>query len=526
MKKNIEKKSTYKIVGIILLALLVFWGFNNSDKVSGFFSTINSFLSPIYIGILIAFIVNMVMRSLEQSMRNNDWGKLEEKKPKLIRPISLILSYLIFLVIIVLIIFLVVPDLARTVSSFIQDLPQTLSNLSRWFDSITIHNPNDTIGQFFRSSALSFNDIVQKFLNWLSGALAGISSAVISWVQSFISGIIKFFIGFVFSIYFLLFKEELTSGFKKLGYSILPEAWMDKLIQFFSLVQIIFSKFFIGQSKEALILGTLTFLSMVIFGFPYKLTIGVTTGFGAFIPYIGALLPGFIGALFIAVEEGIWRGLAFVVLIIVVQQIENNFIYPKVVGGQVGLPSLWAFTAVIYGSAISGLAGTVLAVPVATIIYVLITAWTNKRVLKKKIDPDKYRLRKEYGKYTEKKWQPTANQKAMQIVNSKEDFEKLDLDHDKDVEEPIEAEDILKQKAEKADEKSDQRYKQKLLDLDSVGEVVKEDLARAELIKKLSREHPTLSKRQIEELIPKIKAKARAEEKTQQDMDQKDKDSQ
>lgn len=298
MKKNIEKKSTYKIVGIILLALLVFWGFNNSDKVSGFFSTINSFLSPIYIGILIAFIVNMVMRSLEQSMRNNDWGKLEEKKPKLIRPISLILSYLIFLVIIVLIIFLVVPDLARTVSSFIQDLPQTLSNLSRWFDSITIHNPNDTIGQFFRSSALSFNDIVQKFLNWLSGALAGISSAVISWVQSFISGIIKFFIGFVFSIYFLLFKEELTSGFKKLGYSILPEAWMDKLIQFFSLVQIIFSKFFIGQSKEALILGTLTFLSMVIFGFPYKLTIGVTTGFGAFIPYIGALLPGFIGALF------------------------------------------------------------------------------------------------------------------------------------------------------------------------------------------------------------------------------------
>lgn len=377
---SLDKKTANRIIGIVFISLMLAWLVGHLDSLPSFLSAVSGLFSPLITGVFIAFIVNMPMRWIENKFFSKKWKRFEGQREKLARPISLLLSVLIFIIAIGLIIFMVMPDIIRTTTAFLQELPTTFNNLRVWFDDITIYNENPEISAIFSNFSISFNDLLQRLINWISTAMEIVVSSIVGWVQGAVSGLLNFFIGLVFSIYFLLFKEQLLREFKAVGYSTLTEGVMDRILSFGSLTNLVFSKFFSGTGLEALILGTMTFVSVMIFGFPFPTTISVITGVGAFIPIVGPFIGAIIGFILIAVEQGFMRGVFYVILIIVIEQIEYNLVYPRVVGASVGLSSFWTFAAVTFGTVFFGVSGTFLAVPVATLTYVLLEAWSKARL--------------------------------------------------------------------------------------------------------------------------------------------------
>ena len=395
----LDKKTANRIIGIVFISLILAWLVAHLSSLPVFISAVMSVLSPVLIGVVIAFIVNIPMRWFEQAFFSKPWKNADKQRGKMARPVSMILAYLFFLLLIGLVFFLLLPELVRTITSFIGELPDTFVRISNWFDNLTINNDNPEISALFSSMSVSFNDIMQRFINWLTGALSGISSAVLGWIQSAINGVLNLFLGLIFSFYFLGFKETILQEFKAIGFSALKESAMDKILTFGSLANVVFSNFFSGTAMEAIILTILTIIGMLIFNFPFALTISVITGISTFIPLMGAFLSAAIGFILIAVEGGLIEGVLFVVFIIVMQQIEYNLIYPRVVGSSVGLSSFWTFTSVALGTSLFGITGTILAVPVATIIYLILEAWTELRLERKSVAMSKVMGTVSYAEY-------------------------------------------------------------------------------------------------------------------------------
>jgi predicted PurR-regulated permease PerM len=208
--------------------------------------------------------------------------------------------------------------------------------------------------------------------------------------SSIFGGMIDFFLGFVFSVYILAQKEKLGSQLRKLLYAFLPEKAADKTLSIGSLAETTFSRFLSGQCLEAVILGLLFFIAMSIFRFPYALMISVLIGFTALIPIFGALIGCVIGAFLILIMNPV-TALWFILMFIIIQQIEGNFIYPHVVGGSVGLPSMWVLVAVTIGGSSFGVAGMLIFIPMTSVIYTLLREATNHRLRQRSISATKYK---------------------------------------------------------------------------------------------------------------------------------------
>lgn len=385
---TIDKTTSKRIVGIVAISLLLAWGIGHIDGAPKIFRYLVDVTLPVLVGGLIAFILNLPMRAIERSLFGKPWKSGKEKyRKRLARPISILLTLIITGTIIALIIFLVVPDIVKTVVSFFQSLPGAVQGINNWF--IKFSNENPQIASYLQASSFNINNLLNQFINWLYSASSQLATTVLGLISGTVTGLINFFIAVIFSIYFLARKEALFREFKSVGYSLLPEVYMDKLLQFTSLCSLIFSKFFAGQGIEALIFGTLTFFGLIIFRFPFPITISVLQMLGAFIPIVGAFISAAIGGVLIWVETSFIDALLFGLMILVIQQIEGNVIYPRVMGSQIGLPSFWVLVAVTCGTQLFGLVGTILAVPTTTIIYVLIQAWSNRRIMAKKVDPHK-----------------------------------------------------------------------------------------------------------------------------------------
>lgn len=385
---TIDKTTSRRIVGIVAISLLLAWGIGHIDGAPKIFQYIVNVTLPVLVGGLMAFILNLPMRAIERSLFGKPWKSDKEKyRKRLARPISILLTLIITGAIIALIIFLVVPDIVKTVVSFFQSLPGAVQGINNWF--IKFSNENPQIANYLQASSFNINNLLNQFINWLYSASSQLASTLLGLISGTVTGVINFFIAVIFAIYFLARKEALFREFKAVGYSLLPEVYMDKLLQFTSLCSLIFSKFFAGQGIESLIFGTLTFFGLIIFRFPFPITISVLQMLGAFIPIVGAFISAIIGGILIWVETSIIDALLFALMIIIIQQIEGNVIYPRVMGSQIGLPSFWVLVAVTCGTQLFGLVGTILAVPTTTIIYVLIQAWSNRRIMEKKVDPHK-----------------------------------------------------------------------------------------------------------------------------------------
>ena len=212
-----------------------------------------------------------------------------------------------------------------------------------------------------------------------------VASTTLGVTSSILSGFATFILALVFAIYMLADKENLTNQAKRLTYLIVPKKKVEGVLRVGKIANETFNKFIAGQVMEAFIIGILCFIGMLLLGLPYASTISVLVGFTALIPVFGALIGTFIGAVLIFVVDPI-GALIFIAYIIVLQQIEGNFIYPKVVGSSVGLPGIWVMLAVILGGSLFGLVGMLIGVPLFSVFYILLKDYSDKRLKNVKID--------------------------------------------------------------------------------------------------------------------------------------------
>ena len=346
---------------------LVWWLVNHFDLLLNILDTILGILSPILIGLILAFVLNLLLSPLERL-----WDKLflkENSRPivkKLRRPICLLLSFLIVLGIIFAVCFVVIPklgstvvDMVNTISAYVKTLDVRYDDLRATLEQYAITLPEIDLGK---------NDLLTKITDLLAKGGSALLNTTISVTTSVLSAVVNLLMGVVFSVYILAQKETLGRQIKRLLYAVFPEKRVTPFLAFLSRVSRTFSQFVTGQTIEAVILGTLVFLGMLILRLPFAPVIAVLVGVTALIPILGSWIGAIVGALLI-LPSSFMKAIWFGVFLIVLQQIEGNLIYPHVVGKSVGLPGIWVFFAVIVGSGLGGIAGMLLGVPVCAVIY-------------------------------------------------------------------------------------------------------------------------------------------------------------
>lgn len=389
---ELNKKNIRKILLIITYTILLCFAIIKFDILLNVLGYILNLLKPFIFGFCIAFILNIPLSRIENSFRKKDNKKkkvsnsrakheeLATKKQKRTNPklrvLSIILSLLIFIGIIFLTLFLVIPEFINTISIFKDSIPSAFNTCQEWARDLMSNNPEivEKINEF----KPDWQQIYDEAGTWIKSMASGIIGVSIDVIISIFSGIINFFMGIIFAVYMLMQKEKLTCQLKRVIRACMPEDKAQRLMYIGHVTNDTFKKFFGGQFVEAILLGVLCFIGMSIFKMPYALTISVLVGVTALIPVFGAFFGTAIGAILIlAVDpmQAIW----FVIFIIVLQQIDGNFIYPKIVGDSVGLPGIWVMLAVLVGGNSLGIIGMLIGVPIASVVYKLIREYVQKK---------------------------------------------------------------------------------------------------------------------------------------------------
>ncbi len=371
---ELNKDNIKKIIGIVAFGIGFYWLLNNLDGINGFFNRLIKLMFPFILGGVIAFVLNIPMTKIENFLKS----KIKKNSKLPVRTLSILISLVIFTVFVSVIAFLLIPELVDNIKLLLSNIPGFVSDIQKWALDLADNYPDvqKQIKDAFNTGT-NFNDIAVNVLNYvISGSL--------SFITSLISGLFTLFTAIVFAVYMLSQKEYLARGTKKILYAYLKEKHVNKILDIASLANRTFSKFISGQCVEAIILGCIFFVVMTIFRFPYALIISVLISITALIPMFGALIAMLIGAILIAVTS-LWKALLFIVVFQVIQQIENNFIYPKVVGKSVGLSAMWTLLAIILGGSLFGVVGMILGLPLASVLYAILRNETNQQLNEKKI---------------------------------------------------------------------------------------------------------------------------------------------
>ena len=321
-----------------------------------------------------AFILNVPMRRIEKLL-------LMKEKSKLGRPLSLCLTLILVIGVLLLVIFVVMPQLVETVLSLQNSIPVFLTRVKEAAESLFAQNPE--IADSISKIQIDWKSFMERVIEFLSTGAGTVLYSTVSAAMSIINGVTTFVIGLVFAIYILLQKEALSHQLQKVMEAFLPEGVVKRTLEILSLVSGTFSSFLTGQCLEAVILGSMFFLTLSFFQMPYALLIGVLIAFTALIPMFGAFIGCAIGAFLMLMVKPL-DALIFLIIFFVLQQIEGNFIYPHVVGNSVGLPSIWVLVAVTIGGSAMGVVGMLIFIPICSVLYALLREEVDQRLDKKK----------------------------------------------------------------------------------------------------------------------------------------------
>lgn len=370
-----EKNEIKKWVMLILVAVISYWVINNLEMIGSGISRFISVLFPFILGGFLAFILNIPMSKIEKFFLKR--VKSKDLKP-VIRVVSIVLSLMLLIGIVGIVAFLLIPELVTNIESLINNIPMLMEKVETFVLDLLDRYPDiqKEFAKLFNETA-DTSAILSDLLNY-------VISGAINFVSNLVSGIIAIFTAIVFAIYMLSQKEYLIKGFKKLLYAYLNKNVADKIVEIGNLSNSIFSKFIFGQCVEAVILGSIFFVVLSLLKFPYALLISVLTTVTALIPIFGAIMAMIVGAILIAINNPI-QALIFIVVFQMIQQIEGNFIYPKVVGKSVGLSPMWTLLAISVGGSLFGIVGMFLGLPIASIIYSLIKKDADQRLKNKDI---------------------------------------------------------------------------------------------------------------------------------------------
>lgn len=374
-----NKKTVKYFILAALTVILFAWGINNTDKVSTVYDGVSAILSPFLLGSCFAFITNVLLRPLE-----NLYEKIFKKSKKKIfgkvkRPVCLILSTLIIVGMLFALLFMIIPEFIDALKSLVASAPEYLKQAETWISALMkfASEHGITLPEF------SFNSekIISTVTNFINDN--GLVDKTLTFTGSVVSGIVNLVVAVAFSLYLLAQKEKLGSQAKSLMQAFLPKkSNVDRVVSFVQIVDRTFTNFITGQITEAVIIGSLCFIGMLIFRMPYAAVVSVLVGVTALIPVFGAFIGTAVGAFLILFDDPI-KALWFIVFIVVLQQLEGNLIYPKVVGKSVGLPGIWVLVAVTIGGTVGGVAGIIISVPACAVIYCLLSQLVTVRLKKK-----------------------------------------------------------------------------------------------------------------------------------------------
>lgn len=391
MERKEWERIILKTIIYLIIAVLIILHFDVAINV---LLSLIGFMSPVLLGFAIAFVINIILVRLEKVYFPKAKNKFLIKSR---RPVCIVLSLLIILAVIAFIMIMVIPELIdaftllghEIADSYESILDRTAEIISRfppaenWLYStfeIDLKNPADINWEDF------FAKLIAMFFGTDgSGKFGSIMDSTVSIASSIGSSMIRFFIALVFGIYALASKEKLNRQVKQMVYAYLNPKTADRIYHVCGVANETFSNFIVGQCTESVILGILCIIGMAIFRFPYAIMIGTLVGATALIPVIGAYLGAIIGAIMVLTQGSLLQAFLFVLFIVVLQQLEGNIIYPKVVGSSVGLPGIWVLAAVTIGASLNGVFGMLIGVPLAATIYRLVGEDSRKRIERRKL---------------------------------------------------------------------------------------------------------------------------------------------
>ena len=377
--KSVLKKLFVLAAGCILFAWLVL----DTARATAMFSTVWNLISPFVVGAGIAFVFNVPMRAIERQLA-------DIRRAGFRRLLSIVLTILCLVLIIMFVFELLIPQIRLTVASLSQTIPVFIEGLAAKLMVMMQDHPElrAWIQEALKLESLDWNTILTETLGFLSNQMSTVMGGAVSVIGSVTGAIINMVVSIAFAIYCLSRKEILSRQGRRLLYSFLSENHADQVIRVLRLTNSTFSNFISGQCLEACILGCLFAVAMAIFKMPYISLVSVVIGVTALIPVVGAFVGCILGAFFILVNNPI-QALTFVIMFLVIQQLENNLIYPRVVGTSIGLPGMWVLVAVSVGGDLMGVGGMLLMIPVTSVIYALLREFTDKRLAERGIPAEK-----------------------------------------------------------------------------------------------------------------------------------------
>lgn len=371
-----KDKTRKDIIIIISYIALVIFALVNFSKILAFLGKVISIFSPFLLGIILAFVLNVLNNFIEKKI----FGKIKPSKiwNKIKRPLCIALSLILVFLTIFFVMNLLIPQLKNSASLFTDTLPAYKEDIIGILNKFDIDESTvNKVGEYLDN----FGKVITDYIKGNSKDVITVTTEVATSVVNIIS---KGIITLVFAIYMIAQKETLSRQINKVMKAYLKPKTINKINTVGTLANKTFSNFVTGQCLEALIFGSLVFVGMLIFRFPYASTIGVLLGFTALIPIFGAFIGTAIGFILIMMVSPV-KAILFVVFIIVLQQIEGNLIYPRVVGKSIGLPGMWVLLSVTVGGSIGGILGMLIATPLCSLLYALFTKMVNDRLKSNKI---------------------------------------------------------------------------------------------------------------------------------------------
>lgn len=380
-KMGFDKVKMKQIRGLILFVAAIILLMIYSKSVWGGILLLLSILQPFLIGGAIAFVLNIPLRAIEDKILKKWNGKAAAK---IKRPISIMAAVLFLILVINVVIMTVVPQITKTAMELGVQIPAFFNSLVDELEKLTIAYPQilEQVRKL-ENTQINWETVFNSIVDFLRNGMSSMLTSTVSVASSIIGGVVNTMISFIFAIYILMQKEKLASQGERILQAYFSEKVCIKTQKIFKLLYKNFSNFISGQCLEAVILGTLFVISMSIFRFPYAVMVGVLIAFTALIPIVGAFVGCFVGAFLILINDPI-QAVWFVILFLVLQQIEGNLIYPRVVGNSVGLPSIWVLVAVSVGGSLMGIAGMLIFIPLVSTAYALLREDVNERNVRKK----------------------------------------------------------------------------------------------------------------------------------------------
>ena len=374
--KRYQKKRLFAVVALVIAVCLCIKYFS---EVAGFLLALLGVMGPLFTGAAIAYILNLPMRAFERFYFPRSEKKLVIKTR---RPVCMILSVFVVFLILAGVVMLVVPELISSISLLVEEIPPIAENIYRWALSYSDKLP--ALQEMLKEANIDLSGLFRNVLDTVASGTGDVINSVIALLVSIFGTITDFVMGFIFALFLLANKEKLQRQIKRFLHAYMKPRREEKLYRILDTANSSFSSFIVGQCTEAVILGVLCALGMLIFQFPYAVMTGTVVGVMALIPIVGAYVGAAIGTFMIFTVDPL-QAVFFLIFLIILQQIEGNLIYPKVVGSSIGLPGMWVLAAVLIGGGLGGISGMLIGVPLAATLYKLLREMLGKKEEKMRI---------------------------------------------------------------------------------------------------------------------------------------------